>query len=80
MENQAEMSRPGMGRLFAADVAFEQELEFVSDAVDKAGNDFQLYLGRISRSPVVKNPRTGRYFILPWADVISLAEAAGLNR
>jgi hypothetical protein len=68
------------GKLFLSDSELERELEYVSDGVDESGNEFQLYLGRVSRSPVIKNPRTGACFILPWADVIKLAEAAGLNR
>ena len=79
MEGQTEV-REFYGKIFKPDKILEQELEYVSDGVDQSGNEFTLYLGRISRSPVVKNPRTGNYFILPWADVIKLAEAAGLNR
>ncbi len=74
------MENPMGGKIFKPDKTLEQELEFVSDGVDETGNEYKLYLGRISRSPVVKNPRTGCYFILPWSEVIKLAEAAGLNR
>ena len=70
----------GIGKVFESDRSLDQELEFVSDGIDSSGNEYKLFLGRISRSPVVKNPRTGHCFILPWADVIGLAEAAGVNR
>jgi hypothetical protein len=78
MENEEESS--SVGKVFETDRLLDQELEFVSDGIDSAGNEYKLFLGRISRSPVVKNPRTGHCYILPWSDVIYLAEAAGVNR
>lgn len=28
--------------------------------------------------PIVREPKTGRYFIIKWADIITMAERAGL--
>ncbi len=68
------------GRLFASNDLLKQELEYVSDGVDDQGNEYQLFLGRISRAPIVRNPETNSHFILPWSDVIRLAKKAGLDR
>lgn len=70
----------GYGRIFDSDSFLNQEVEFVSEGEDKADKDYDLFLGKISRSPIVKSRATGRYFILPWPDIIKLGIKAGLNK
>jgi hypothetical protein len=70
----------GYGQLFDSDKLLDQEFEFISEGKDEAGKDYDFLLGKISRSPNVKSRTTGRYFILPWPDIIKLGVKAGLNR
>jgi hypothetical protein len=69
----------GYGRLFDSDKLLEQEVEFISEGVDETGKDYDFFLGKISRSPIVKSRTTGRCYILPWPDIIKLGANAGLN-
>ncbi|MDB6028242.1 MAG: hypothetical protein JWM68_4465 [Verrucomicrobiales bacterium] len=68
-----------LGRIFRTNDVLDQELEYVSDGIDDSGNEYELYLGQISRSPIVKSMRTGKCYLLPWSDLINLAEGAGIN-
>jgi hypothetical protein len=36
-------------------------------------------LGRLSRNPVVRSHATGKYFMLPWSQIIELAVKNGLD-
>jgi hypothetical protein len=69
-----------MGRLFRTDALLKQEVEYVSEGSDQEGRDYDFYLGKISRSPIVKSRTTGRHFILPWTDIIKIGIKAGLNK
>ena len=69
----------GYGRLFDSDKLLNQEFEFVSEGKDEADKGYDFFLGKTSRSPIVKSRTTGRYFILPWPDIIKLGVKAGLN-
>jgi hypothetical protein len=70
----------GCGRLFDSDKLLNQESEFVSEWKDEADKDYDFFLGKTSRSPIVKSRTTGRYFILSWPDIIKLGVKAGLNK
>ena len=58
----------------------EQELEYLWDDSDPAGKSYEIYLGKISRNPIVKNKLTGKYFALPWSVIIKLALAKGIDK
>ncbi len=68
------------GRVMESDKLLEQEIEFIFEERDKEGNEYDFFLGKITRSPIIKSRATGKYFILPWPDVIKLGINAGLNR
>jgi hypothetical protein len=51
----------------------DQELEFLWKDGGQSGKAYDLYLGRISRNPVVRSQTTGKYFMLPWSEIIELA-------
>src|ERR1017187_9325458 len=70
----------GCGRLFDSDKLLNQEFEFVSEGKDEVGEDYDFFLGKTSRSPIVKSRTTGRYFILPRPDILKLGVKAGLNK
>ena len=70
----------GYGRIFDSDKLLNQEFEFVFEGEDEANRDYDLFFGKTSRSPIVKSRTTGRYFILPWPDIIKLGVKAGLNK
>jgi hypothetical protein len=57
----------------------EQELEFLWQDRDQAGRAYDLYLGRISRNPVVRSHATGKHFMLPWSEIIELAAEHGVD-
>jgi hypothetical protein len=57
----------------------EQELEFLWQDRDFSGERYDLYLGRISRNPVVRSHSTGKYFMLPWSEIVELADEHGIN-
>jgi len=59
--------------------ALGQELELLWKERGPSGKAYDLYLSRISRSPVVHSHLTGKYFLLPWSRIIKLAEDAGLD-
>ncbi|MDR3455969.1 MAG: hypothetical protein P4N60_00875 [Verrucomicrobiae bacterium] len=58
----------------------EQELEYLWDDNDAAGKAYEIYLGKISRNPIVKSKSTGKYFALPWPVIIKLALAKGIDK
>jgi hypothetical protein len=58
----------------------EQELEYLWDDTDDTGKAYEIYLGKISRNPIVKSKNTGKYFALPWTVIIKLALAKGIDK
>ena len=58
----------------------EQELEYLWDDTDSAGNSYAIYLGKISRNPIIKSKITGKYFALPWSIIIKLALENGIDK
>jgi hypothetical protein len=56
------------------------ELEYLWDDCDSSGRSYEMYLGKISRNPIVKSKITGRYFALPWSEIIKLALAKGIDK
>lgn len=56
-----------------------QEMEYLSDDCDSPGNSYEIYLGKVSRNPIVKNRITGKYFALPWSVIIRLALEKGID-
>jgi len=58
----------------------EQELEYLWDDSDSTGKSYEVYLGKISRNPIVKSKLTGKYFALPWSLIIKLALAKGIDK
>ena len=63
-----------------SEVQLSQELEHLWDDCDSSGKSYELYLGKISRNPVVKSKITGKYFALPWSEIINLALAKGIDK
>jgi hypothetical protein len=59
--------------------SINEELEYLWDEEDTTGKTYEIYLGRISRSPVVKSKTSGKYFLLPWSEVIELAVKAKID-
>ena len=57
-----------------------QELEYLWDDCDSTGRSYEMYLGKISRNPIVKSKITGKYFALPWSEIIRLALAKGIDK
>jgi hypothetical protein len=57
----------------------DTELEFLWKDGGQTGKAYDLYLGRISRNPVVRSHATGKYFMLPWSQIIELAVENGLD-
>ena len=57
-----------------------QDLEYLWDDCDSSGKSYAMYLGKISRNPIVKSKITGRYFALPWSEIIKLAVAKGIDK
>jgi len=57
-----------------------QELEYLWDDSDSSGRAYEMYLGKISRNPIVKSKITGKFFALPWSEIIKLALAKGIDK
>jgi len=55
----------------------KQEIEYLWDDSDAEGKSYEVYLGEISRNPIVKSKITGKYFALPWSVIIKLAVDKG---
>ena len=53
--------------------SISEELEHLWDERDPAGKTYEIYLGKISRSPILRSKTSGKYFLLPWSQVIALA-------
>jgi hypothetical protein len=58
----------------------DPELEFLWEDRDESGKPYDVYLGRISRNPVVRSHATGKYFMLPWSKIIELAQEHGIDQ
>ena len=58
----------------------KQELEYLWDDSDADGKSYEIYLGKISRNPIVKSKLTGKYFALPWSLIIKLAVEEGIAK
>jgi hypothetical protein len=58
----------------------QQELEYLWDDTDVDEKSYEIYLGKISRNPIVKSKITGKYFALPWSAIIKLAVRNGIDR
>ena len=59
--------------------SLSEELEYLWDDRDASGRSYEIYLGNISRSPVVKSKTTGKYFMQPWSQIIKVAVKAGID-
>jgi hypothetical protein len=57
----------------------KQELEYLWDDSDADGKSYEIYLGKISRNPIVKSKITGKYFALPWSVILKLAVDKGID-
>lgn len=57
----------------------DPELEFLWEDRASSGNAYDLYLGRISRNPVIRSQATGKYVMLPWSRIIDLAVMRGVD-
>jgi hypothetical protein len=57
-----------------------QELEYLWDDGLPSGKDYEMYLGKISRNPIVKSKITGKYFALPWSEILELAIQKGIDK
>jgi hypothetical protein len=57
----------------------KQELEYLWDDSVVAGMSYEIYLGKISRNPIVKSKITGKYFALPWSVITKLAAEKGID-
>jgi hypothetical protein len=58
----------------------DQELKFLWQEKGQSGETYDLYLGRISRNPVVRSHSTGKYFALPWSLIVKLAVEYGIDQ
>lgn len=58
----------------------DEELEYLWDDADSVGNSYEIYLGKISRNPIVKSKATGKYFALSWSIIIKLALEKGIDQ
>ena len=58
----------------------KQELEYLWDDSGADGKSYEIYLGKISRNPIVKSKITGKYFALPWSVIIKLAVEKGIAK
>ena len=58
----------------------EQELEYLWDDSDSTGTSYEIYLGKISRNPIIKSKITGKYFALPWSVIVKLVFAKGIDK
>jgi len=79
MNATIEMPTSPIDELKRSEGPLDQELEFLWQDRDPSGKSYDLYLGRISRNPVVRSHATGKYFMLPWSQIIDLAVEKGLG-
>jgi hypothetical protein len=59
--------------------SLNQELEYLWDDKDSTGTAYGIYLGKISKNPIVMSKITGKYFMLPWSVIIKLAMEKGID-
>jgi hypothetical protein len=76
----AKRNSTGYGRILDPDKLLEKEIELLFEDKDASGNEYAFYLGKITRSPLVRSKAAGRFFLLPWPDIIRLGVKAGLNK
>ena len=58
----------------------DQELEFLWEDGGAPGRSYEVYLGKISRNPIVKSKISGKFFVLPWSVIIKMAAAKGIDQ
>jgi hypothetical protein len=58
----------------------DQELEFLWEDGGAPGTLYEVYLGKISRNPIVKSKISGKFFVLPWSVIIKLAAEKGIDK
>jgi hypothetical protein len=58
----------------------DQELEYLWEDGGAPGKFYEIYLGKISRNPIVKSKISGKFFVLPWSVIIKLAVERGIDR
>jgi hypothetical protein len=58
----------------------KQELEYLWDDGGASGKSYEMFLGKISRNPIVKSKITGKYFALPWSVIVKLAQENGIDK
>jgi len=75
-EKDVSLNIPGTGR---NNNSIREELEYLWDEKDTSGKSYEIYLGNISRSPIVRSKTSGKYFMLPWSRIISTAVKAGID-
>ena len=56
----------------------DKELEYLWEDGGAAGKSYEVYLGKISRNPIVKSKISGKSFVLPRPVIIKLAATKGL--
>jgi len=79
MKTKTEQSTTGNNEQESPKGPLDTELEFLWKEGGETGKAYDLYLGRISRNPVVRSHTTGKYFMLPWSEIIELAVKNGLD-
>jgi hypothetical protein len=57
----------------------DTDLEYLWEDRDRSGAAYDIYLGRISRNPVVRSHATGKYFMMPWSQIMELAAQKGVS-
>ena len=58
----------------------DQELEYLWEDGGAPGKFYEVYLGKISRIPIVKSKISGKFFVLPWSVIIKLAAARRIDQ
>ena len=51
----------------------------VGTATEKNGNAYTMSTNAITQSPILHSEKTGKYFTLPWQEIISLAIEQGID-
>jgi len=78
VETENRITRKAHGRFHDGE-PLNHELQYLWKDRDASGKSYDIYLGKISRSPVIKSNITGRYFSLPWPKIIKLAVEGGVD-
>ena len=58
----------------------DQELEFLWEDSGATGKIYEVYLGKISRNPIVKSKISGKFFVLLWSVILKLAVEKGIDQ